>query len=463
VQSGIGIMFWDFTDVRNPVMLNNFRIPGVEFSDYDHGNWWTHWQAPYAFVGRGLDGISIVNASNPASPALLPITVDGQARNNFPIGKMGGFKVGPTFVVGNLMVVTNMGLEQNPGYATVDVSDPQNPRLLATELNHNCYSTFVNGNRIFCAGSGGMEGKLIIHDISDPTQIRKIGESARLAYKGEYVSAQDNFVHMGVEQVYAKLDITNPASIKVIQNSFELPDGGQEGFAEALGNLVLVTDDHAHGSTLIPHETAPDTKPPVANMQSPAVNAVRQHVKSRVGFTFTDQIDMQSVHAGTFIVYAVPGGSPLSGSYSSQTNIVNFSPDAPLQANTTYEVLLPQGGIKDYAGNPTDREVRFRFSTGATIDATPVRPGGAGARAGFLKIRPRKGSVRFTWNGGAAAAVEILDLRGALIGEYRAAHPHVRSWDWDGRKKDGTAAPGGMYLAKLVAGSTTRVERFVLP
>ena len=49
------------------------------------------------------------------------------------------------------------------------------------------------------------------------------------------------------------------------------------------------------------------------------------------------------------------------------TDVLTFTPDQDLQDNTTYEVWLPAGGIKDVAGNGIDG-FRFVLSTGATID-----------------------------------------------------------------------------------------------
>jgi len=62
----------------------------------------------------------------------------------------------------------------------------------------------------------------------------------------------------------------------------------------------------------------------------------------------------------------------LSGKYSHQFAIVNFSPDQPLLPNTTYEIVIPAGGIKDYAGNTTATTFTSYFSTGPTINRPDV-------------------------------------------------------------------------------------------
>lgn len=145
LQSIYGVHIWDFTDVTKPILVKDFRIPGVSASDYDYGAWWVNRQAPYIFVARGQDGFSIVNAADPANPKL----------------------------VGNLMVVSNMGTGDNPGYSTLDISDPANPRLLDTDNSTACYSTFFNGNRLYCAGADAVAGRLVVHDMGNPADIRK--------------------------------------------------------------------------------------------------------------------------------------------------------------------------------------------------------------------------------------------------------------------------------------------------
>ncbi|MGB1129294.1 MAG: LamG-like jellyroll fold domain-containing protein [Haloferula sp.] len=65
------------------------------------------------------------------------------------------------------------------------------------------------------------------------------------------------------------------------------------------------------------------------------------------------------------------GGNPISGTISSNDkDIISFVPDAPLAANTTYEVILVEDGIEDVSGNGIE-EFGFAFSTGPTLDPSP--------------------------------------------------------------------------------------------
>jgi hypothetical protein len=42
-------------------------------------------------------------------------------------------------------------------------------------------------------------------------------------------------------------------------------------------------------------------------------------------------------------------------------------PDSELLAETTYVVQIPEGGIADTTGNPTEQTWEFRFSTGGEL------------------------------------------------------------------------------------------------
>jgi hypothetical protein len=45
-------------------------------------------------------------------------------------------------------------------------------------------------------------------------------------------------------------------------------------------------------------------------------------------------------------------------------SILNFDPDEDLLPNTTYEVVLPAGGVKDLVGNGIAAEFKSTFTTG---------------------------------------------------------------------------------------------------
>jgi len=350
LQAINGIQFWDWTNVTSPSLLRYMTLSGIQESDYASGAWWCFFQAPYVYVGGSGNGIYIVNARDPRNPVLV---------KRVPTSATGGFRVGPVYAIGNLMVIASM---DTAGMATLNISDPENPTLMGrSTANGAIYSAFANGNRIFGARNAN---RLDIYDITNPNTITFLRSSPDTGDKGGYVSTQDGFVHMGSSGSYRKIRISDAA----IVGTANKPDSAEDwDFATALGNFVFVGQDHSQGSPIVPHQAAPDTTPPAVNMVNPANGATNQRTTSRVGLTFTDGIDLATVNSSTFIVRPV-GGSALPGKYSGQTQILNFWPDQPFVAGTTYEVVIPAGGIRDYCRNA----VATTFTSTFTITGTPV-------------------------------------------------------------------------------------------
>lgn len=398
LQAAYGVQIWDWTNITNPRRVSYLHLPGIEDSDYALGAWWLFWQAPYIYIGGSSNGIYIVDATDPAKPLLVN---RGGKPNPIPISQTGGFRVGPIFAVGNLLVASSM---EGQGYLTMDISDPKNPKLLAVE-NRNApeiYSIMVNGHKILSAGNDGF---LHVHNISDPTRLALLNKIEVGGRRG-YLTFQDGFVHMGGGQQYTKVDIRNDGDYTIVGTTSSYIENRSEDFATPLGNLVMVSDDHGNGSFIIPHQTAADNAGPAVNMVLPANNAVNQALTSRIGLTFTDMIDLRSVNNSTLSVRPV-GGVPLTGKYSTQTGIVNFFPDTPLQRNTVYEIVVPPGGIKDWTGNPATTPFISRFTTTAFINSpfecelTPHGPALVGANIQLsASSSGGLGTVQYSWDFG---------------------------------------------------------------
>ena len=354
MQAINGVQFWDFTNPLAPALLKSMVLPGIAESDYALGAWWAFWQAPYVYVGGSGNGLYIINASDPRNPVHV---------KTIPTSVWGGFRVGPTFAVGNLLVMTST---DQSGLVTMDISDPVNPKLLgASTATAGHYSGIVNGERIITAGT---DQRLHVYDISNPAVFTQTVQSADIGGKGGYLTVQDGFAHAGFSVKYAKVDLATGAIVGSGTSNIANRD---EDFGVVFGNLVLVGNDHGQGSALMPHQTAPDTTGPSVNMVSPKNNAAGQAPTSRVGITMTDAAELRSVNSSSFIVRPL-GGAALAGKYSGQQGVVNFWPDQALLAGTTYEVVVPAGGIKDHAGNgvPTAFTSRFTVAGSAAVSCT---------------------------------------------------------------------------------------------
>ncbi len=363
-----GIEFWDFTDVNNPQQVKKLALPTVNAGDYTNVSWQLWWQAPYVYVASSNDGVYIVDASNPATAALA--SRGGGRPNPVPIGELGGFRVGPIFTMGNQMVLTAM--EATDGIASLDISDPLNPKVLDTVGAHPFYyATCFDGRKLYTSVRGN-GARMTGYDLSDRS--RFVAEDNRLVINEQlYCATQDHHVFQGAQYRIHKVDVSNPMQhVEIGQGGMFTPGssleaGSDHGQVAPFGNLIFVGNDHGSGSAFMVHDTAPDTTPPAVRQVSPAPAALQQPLTSRVGIGLSDSILPESVNASAFIVRPV-GGTALAGFYSVQLGIVNFSPSQPLQPNTTYEVVLPAGGLRDYAGNGIAAEYRSTFTTGNAVN-----------------------------------------------------------------------------------------------
>jgi YVTN family beta-propeller protein len=342
LQTVRGVQIWNWANPFAPALVSDLTLPDIQSSAYDLGNWWTFWQAPYIYVAGSANGLYVVDATDPARPQLV---------KRLPTGQTGGFRLNQVFAIGNLLV----GAASGAGFSTFDISDPRNPVLLAsTTSGPDSYSHLVNGDRIY---SGGLE----VTDISDP---RRFVRAAAVGLQGGigYLTYQDGHIHGGYSTRYAKFDVRDLGRITLVGTASTNIPGRDEDFGTALGNLAFIGNDHGQGSALVVHQTAPDTTGPVVTMVSPRSGASDQRLTTRVGLTFSDHVDLRALHSGTFIVRPV-GGAALPGRYSQQLGVVNFAPQMPLAPNTTYEVVVPAGGVRDWVGNPTPVTFTSRFTT----------------------------------------------------------------------------------------------------
>ncbi|GER18738.1 RICIN domain-containing protein [Variovorax boronicumulans] len=364
-----GVEFWDFTDINDIKQVKKLVLPGVNSGDYENVSWQLWWQAPYLYVASAGRGMFIVDATDPAN-AVVANRGAGKP-NPVPTGELGGFRLGPIFTMGNHMVLTAM--ESNGGFASLDISDPLNPKVLDSIAGATpfYYATCFDGKSVH-ASARGSGAKMYSYDLSDRS--RFVAEDNRLVIDEQlYCATQDNYVIQGAQTRIHKVDVSNPLNhVEVGRGSilreddpnFSHSDNGQVAM---FGNLVFVGNDHGSGSGFVVHAVDPDTTKPEVKQVSPANGAKQQALSSRIGLGMTDNILPESVNSNTFIVRPV-GGNTLAGTYSVQLGIVNFHPAQPLLPGTSYEVFLPANGVKDYAGNAIGADYRSTFNTGNASD-----------------------------------------------------------------------------------------------
>jgi hypothetical protein len=376
-----GVRFFDFTDPMKPTAVSSLTLQGVNGGDYDNAAWMLSWAWPYVYAGGTGNGVFIIDATDPTKPTLL---------HRVTTGEMGNFRIGPTYAAGNYMVVLNM--DQSPTHISVlDVGSPAAPFLLTTGTTTvNLYSAVVIGDRIYGPGTNGDYAFMKW----SPTAVGMVATTKSGTDRGGYCTYQSGFAICGQSsEGYKKWDLRNEAAVTQVGHGTD-PDGvgGDFDFATIMGNLVYLGNDHGSGAALIPHQLAPDTTPPTVMKVFPNDLDVKQPLSTRVTVFFSEDIDLGTVNA-TNIMVRKAGGVALDGVFSkSSFNAISFGSRLPLEANTTYEVVVPAGGLKDLVGNTIATGVTARFSTGTTIQAgtgaggatVVVATGGAGGVPGTV-------------------------------------------------------------------------------
>lgn len=360
-----GLEFWDVSDLRNVRMVREFVLPGVVYPDsYRRVVMSTFWQAPYVYVGAADNGLFIVDASDPANPTLVAQEPANPAMS-----------VGGVHAIGNMLVMIS---SEGSRTTLLDIGDPARPRpipggsFLIRDADEGAanrrvqlgYTGHVSGNRMFYARHV-LGGGLISYDITDPSSPRFLFSYLHPGRaNGGYVFIKEDIAFLGLSNLGVALDVSNPRMATPV-TTFNFT--GDLDTISPIGNVAVVSvDDDAvtHQATgVFPFRADPDRSAPRVNMVVPRDNATAQPLSTRVGMTFNEFVELQTVWRGSFIVREVGTTAPVEGHYSGQEGVVNFWPARPLKPDTQYEVLVPAGGVRDYSGNAVSTPFRSTFRT----------------------------------------------------------------------------------------------------
>ena len=230
----------------------------------------------------------------------------------------------------------------------------------------------------------GVKGRVGVYDVLGDELDPKLVNLGKSLGRGGYGTFQDGYLIAGFSGNVGKLNgKTLEIEGKILDEN--KPEGKADlDFANAVGNLIFLGDDHKQGSFIIPHSTSPDNKSPEVNWVQPQTGDKNIAPTSCVGVSFTDQLDVKSIGPSTFALRPVDG-EPLTGQYSYNFNVANFCPDTPLEPNTTYEIVVHKGGLIDMSQNAFNQDFVSAFSTGEKVDVpTSIHP---------YQIREKKGSA----------------------------------------------------------------------
>ncbi len=364
-----GVGFWDITDRAAPVWISELDLPGYHYPDsYTRLTLSVFWQGPWVFVSGTSNGVYIVDASDPTNPTLA-------AQYLFDPGLL----VGSFHVIGNLAMASTAG-----GIRTVlmDVSDPLRPEPIpGGEFNvgdgdgrpRAYYFANVGGNYgLFARKDGG--GGPILYDLRDPSRPRFAGDAPTPDGSGGYVALHGQYVFIGDSNFGSVWDFTEErAPVELGRMQLQ----GDFDTLVPIGNVAIASVDASsapgQATAVVPWQMAPDDRGPRVGLTSPQDGDRFVALTGRVGLSFDEQIEPMSVHPGSARLWSLRGDgdgwqtAAVSVDINVQETVVNLTPRAPLEPDTTYVLQLPVGGIADTTGNPLEQAMELRFSTGAAV------------------------------------------------------------------------------------------------
>ena len=366
--SGLGVDLWDMSTPTAPVLLSTLDLEGVRYGDNTEAVWGVAWHGSTVYAGGTSTGLHVIDASDPREPTVV---------TRLSTDALGGVIAGPLWVTGDLMVVTTP--KEFAGLATLSVADPRDPVLL---------DAVVESEKSYIGGFFGAHAHLItplrVYDVTtDPTDIRLVSSTPTDA--AEYVSYADGHLFLGAMRPNPgamKWDLSTPDAPRMVGKVEGRRDGIDNGvftddqFSTPIGNLLVLCDDEVtRGCIVGVHDTRPDTRAPSVLWANPADGAVGVAPSAPIGLSFDDAIDERFLTPDTWQLRALDGDAPIPGDWGIQGTVVTFSPRAPLAEDTTYELVLPAGGVRDLVGNALTRDHVLTFATGDALLRLTCDPG----------------------------------------------------------------------------------------
>ena len=281
------------------------------------------------------------------------------------------------FRIGNLLFLTPG--DNGEGMSVWDIGDPANPVLLdVLSDNINQYSNGWQVWRNYIVLSLGdringpdRDSNALVIDYSDPTDLKVAFTLPFDTTRGRYMQFQDEFMFVGRGNVGYKINMLNQEVVQTFETATD-----EEWFGdfqwEPLGHLLVISSSEAGGDDethIFAHQDGLDSNPPSVGYHLPVDGATNQPVTTVIGLVINETLDDITINDQTIQVKPVSGDSISGTVVSTQHDVINFVPNSPLLADTTYEVLLVANGIRDVAGNGIE-EYSFQFSTGSEIIAS---------------------------------------------------------------------------------------------
>lgn len=417
---------WRFNDINDVASFNNFATGWQNvgnFSDhgthghYKVGDWLGgQWAANIRRQSEGVNviqdmpGFTALGATAPGDEITRMYYPWGLAFNWIEYGARTGHGfiyrgnqlladwpalaqhgvAGNSILLGNLLFITSD--ESNMGVLCYDIGPifqtPAQPPVLLDKLSGPIGAYIVSPWQNYLIFSRRDTSTVDVVDYSDPTDLKLVtsinvlGNTNRDIGNGlGYIQCQDNFVFADRHKI--NMDTFQPV-LELDEIGNNRPAGSIAGQLDTsqhlmpMGNLI-VSGGYSHagadGVGIWIHDANPDRNPPYVGYHVPRPGQTNFPRGAPVSLLIHENLESYTIVNGQSVILRPAGGAAVDATVSfSYDDVLTITPVQYLQADTTYEVEIVAGGIKDVAGNGI-LPYTFSFSTGASVaggNASPV-------------------------------------------------------------------------------------------
>ncbi len=336
------------------------------------------WALPFNWIQYGVNaGTGRVWRGNQLLAEWQPLADHGVSGNGILIGNY-------LFIVSDGAMLGVVSYDLSPLF-----DDPPGPPQFLDKLSgaFGAYIGAVWENYLVLAG-GEPRHLFYVIDYSDPTDLRLVttldltGTPALNAGTNvPYVQTQDEFVFTRRHKINME---TLSVALELDEVGNNRPSGSVSGpldvsqYKLPLGNL-LITGAYSFGDRdgvgVWCHQAEPDTRAPYVGYHIPRPSQTEYPLGAPISLIIAETLRSETIINGETILLRPVGGQPVPAWVSfAHDGILTLTPHEWLEPDTSYELVVVPGGIKDAAGNGIEG-YSFTFATGGKLgkgNAAPV-------------------------------------------------------------------------------------------
>ena len=351
-----------------PAVICRFTFPNVNQStNYDGYSFALDWAGGrYVYAPTGSHGLFVIDTLDLAQPKVIAHLTNAQLGNQV---------LRAAVALGDLLIVSPVSVNVNGGRVMIlDISDPARPTVVNSIGNVSMgYQGFLYGSRFFNVATfsdGKTPSRIQAWDLKDPLNITEQTLATVTGLKHpEYGFGKDGDLFLGHYHGSTRWSLATGQAVQVDRVEPQEPPGDDYAFLSPVGPLIAVTSDHNVRSRLnFAPLDRPDQVPPSLLYSRPMMGATNVARTTGIGLAFSDFLDTARLGPTSFRLQKAGSAKAIPVTVSHFSGLVNLVPVAPLDPNSTYELLLDPEAVRDgvgnrYAGAPG----LLRFSTGRAI------------------------------------------------------------------------------------------------